>query len=327
MRWLMLFFVFSAAICGCATPHRKGSAKAWMEEEGRIKILTTTAQIGDLVQKVGGERIHCLVLIQGDLDPHSYELVKGDDDKVRAADLVFYNGLGLEHGASLSQLLRTEPTAYALGEAIYHAHPEKILWREKAIDPHLWMDVGLWKEGIWVVMEHLVQCDPEGEAYYRERALCAAAEMDRVDRAMQERLQALDPTRRYLVTSHDAFQYFVRAYLAVPGELSWRERLAAPEGLAPEGQLNPVDLQRTLEFLRMHQVQMLFPESNVSPDAIRKIVVSAQEMGLTVHLCREPLYGDSLGGGGRESLSYLDAMERNAEIIAFHLGSEAGVGK
>lgn len=309
MNRIVFFILCIASACG----HRSHS-REWMQDNGKIKVLSTLSQIGDLVKAVGGERVDSLILIQGDLDPHSYELVKGDDDKVARAQAIFYNGLGLEHGASLAALLHSEEKALAIGDAIREKAPDRILYRGSQPDPHIWMDISLWEEGIDIVRDRLTEIDPAGKAEYAERALAFHQEMQRADRAVQERLGSISVEKRYLVTSHDAFQYFVRAYLAPQGESSWHSRLSAPEGLAPDGQLSPLDLQRTLDFLKEHRVEVIFPESNVSRDSIRKIVSSAHEMGLDVVLCTEALYGDSLGGK-----PYVEAISHNAEIIALSL--------
>jgi manganese/zinc/iron transport system substrate-binding protein len=116
------------------------------------------------------------------------------------------------------------------------------------------------------------------------------------------------------VTSHDAFHYFTKSYLADPEEVNWAERFAAPEGLAPEGQLNPGDIQKIVDFLRARNICVLFPESNVSRDSIRKIATVGRELGLEVCICSEPLYGDSMG-----QLTYLEMMRHNAQTIANHL--------
>lgn len=286
----------------------------WMQSDGKIKILSTTAQIGDLVYEVGGERVDGLVLIQGDLDPHSYEIVKGDAEKLQRADLIFYNGLGLEHGASLSTILNGSPKSTAIGEKISAAYPDRILLKDGMIDPHIWMDISLWEKGVDPIVEALSQHDPEGADYYRKRGEVLSEKMVLAHSEVQSLLQQIPASQRYLVTSHDAFHYFTRSYLAEPGEPDWRERFAAPEGLAPEGQLNPRDIRKIIEYLREKRVFVLFPESNVSRDSIRKIALAGKEMGLDIQICSEPLYGDAMS-----DLAYLDMMHKNAETIAKYL--------
>ena len=120
------------------------------------------------------------------------------------------------------------------------------------------------------------------------------------------------------MTSHDAFSYFTKAYLADPGEQDWSKRFAAPEGLAPDGQLSPIDIQNIINFLKLHPISTLFPESNVSRDSVAKIVAAGNESGLHLRLCKEPLYGDSMCG-----LSYFEMMKKNGEVISFYLQLES----
>lgn len=286
----------------------------WMEENGKIKVMSTTAQLGDLVAAIGKDRVDPWVLIQGDLDPHSYELVKGDGEKFARADLIFYNGLGLEHGASLSSLLHSSPKAVAVGEKIASDYPHRILKRGEVIDPHIWMDISLWQTAIQPIVEALSRLDPEGAGYYEEQGRALAQEMQAAHTEIYSRLQQIPSERRYLVTSHDAFQYFTRGYLADPGETNWMGRFAAPEGLAPEGQLSPHDIQKIIDYLREKKVAVLFPESNVSRDSIRKIASAGRELGLQVKICTEPLYGDAMSG-----LAYLEMMSKNADTISRYL--------
>lgn len=318
-RYKKIFSLLFAVLflCGCLSCSRssgRSNLKGWMEESSRLRVLSTTAQVDALVSSIGGERVHTWVLIQGDLDPHSYELVKGDSEKFALAQWIFYSGLGLEHGASLSSILHGSPKATAVGEKIALTHPDKIVKRGSIVDPHLWMDISLWKLAVPSIRDDLSRLDPEGASYYAERAERLMEEMDRVHEGIQQRLSSIPSSKRYLLTSHDAFRYFTRVYLADPGESGWSSRFAAPEGLAPDGQLSSVDIQRMIDFVRANRLTVVFPESNVSPDSIRKIATAGSEMGLTLRVCDEPLYGDSMSG-----LSYFEMMEANAEVIARYL--------
>ncbi len=282
----------------------------WMQDNGKVKVLSTIAQIGGLVAEVGGERVDGWVLVSGDLDPHSYELVKGDGEKVSRADLIFYNGLGLEHGAGLSALLKASPKAFAMGESIRDVAQDQILQKDGIVDPHIWMDVSLWQKSVLQIVNRLGDADPAGASYYKERAERLEKEMERLHLSIYDLLQSVPSSKRYLVTSHDAFRYFARAYLADPGEADWSSRFTAPEGLAPDGQLNPIDIRRAIDFLKSHGISVVFPESNLSREALAKIAASSRELGFDVRLCSQPLYGDSMSG-----LSYFEMMRRNAEVL------------
>lgn len=318
-RYTKIFSLLFSILClcgwfGCSRLPTRSNLKNWMEESSRLRILSTTAQVDALVSAVGGERVHTWVLIQGDLDPHSYELVKGDAEKFALAEWVFSSGLGLEHGASLSSVLRGSSKTTAVSEKIASMHPDRIVKRGSVVDPHLWMDISLWKLAVPAIRDDLSRLDPEGESYYAERAQHLMEEMDQVHGRIQHRLASIPSSKRYLLTSHDAFRYFTRSYLADPGEREWTDRFAAPEGLAPDGQLSSIDIQRMIEFVRANRLTVLFPESNVSRDSIRKIASAGSEMGISLRVCEEPLYGDSMSG-----LSYFEMMETNAEVIARYL--------
>lgn len=312
---ILLTMTFLSLFWGCTRNSGKSaSLKYWMQDSSELRVLCTTAQVGDLVSNIGGEKVKVWILIQGDLDPHSYELVKGDDEKIIHADMIFYNGLNLEHGASLSSSLLSRSKVFALGEQIKDRFPEKILKKGEIVDPHLWMDISIWQLAIGPVVEELCRQDPENAPYYKERALALEDRMEKGHLALLQKMGQIPVEKRYLLTSHDAFRYFARGYLSCPGEAEWQQRFAAPEGLAPDGQLSSVDIQRMVEFLSAHRVSVLFPESNVSQDSIQKIADVGRDLNLDVRVCLEPLYGDSMG-----NLSYLEMMEKNGDVIKRYL--------
>lgn len=285
-------------------------------------MLSTIQMINDLVKSVGGDYVDSLTLIQGELDPHSYQLVKGDDEKLSFADLIFYNGLGLEHGPSLQHYLETHKKAIGLGNYIKKEYPGLILTHQGQLDPHVWMDISLWSKTVPLIVETLSQKDPAHQKIYEERGQALINEMLKVHKQVGDLLQEIPEKKRYLVTSHDAFSYFTRAYLATPEDLvrgEWQERFQAPEGLAPESQLSPHDIRLIIQHLQQFHINVLFPESNVSKDSIQKIVSAGNEKGLHLHISKEPLYGDAMGSPGSDGDTYLKMILSDARIIQSEL--------
>ena len=127
--WILVLLCISA----CSGPERADEWKQWKTDNGKVKVLTTIAMIADLVKAIGDGHVDTLTLIKGELDPHSYQLVKGDDEKFASAQLIFFNGLGLEHGPSLQQQLYHSPNAIGLGDKIKDADPKKILYYKKLL--------------------------------------------------------------------------------------------------------------------------------------------------------------------------------------------------
>jgi manganese/zinc/iron transport system substrate-binding protein len=278
--------------------------------------------ISDLVKHVGGEHVDVLTLIQGEMDPHSYQLVKGDDEKLASAQLIFYNGLGLEHGASLSRYLQKNPKAIGLGNKIEQKNPSLMIWVNGQKDPHIWMDISLWAQAIPFIVEALSQADPVHQADFQSNGERWLAEMLASHQQVKSMMQEIPQEKRYLVTSHDAFNYFTRAYLAESTEMEkgeWHKRFVAPEGLAPESQLSATDIQAIIDHMHRYQIEVLFPESNVSRDSINKIVQAGREKGLELKLACCPLYGDAMGASGSEGDSYLKMIVYNAKMIASYM--------
>lgn len=294
----------------------------WMEENGKKKVLTTTSMIGDIVHYIGKEKVDTLTLIHSEIDPHSYELIKGDDEKLARADLIFYNGLGLEHGASLAYYLTSSDKAFSLGEAVKEKFPKKIIYtREGTIDPHIWMDVEIWSYTIDDVVEQLSKLDPEGTEEFIKNGNHLKKEMHTLHSEIKNKFKQIPSENRYLVTSHDAFQYFAKSYLADEGEEEnkWKKRVSAPEGLAPEGEISPKDIKKVIDFLHQNEVAVIFPESNVAKYSLEKIVTDAHKMGLMIKIAQSPLYGDTMPKQ-KEGLSYLNMLRHNAKVIAENIG-------
>lgn len=322
LRISIFLFLLINLLGGCSSSPRQEASKQWMREDGRLKVLSTTAMAGDLVNQIGGPYVSNFVLIGDELDPHSYQLVKGDDEKLARADLIFYNGLNLEHGPSLQAALINNPKANALGDAIIKAHPEKLLRVGEQKDPHIWMDISLWAEAIPSIVEALSKADPQHAKEFADKGKTLHDEMLHVHDLVYSQLQAIPSRKRYIVTSHDAFNYFTRAYLAEKNELAsgiWQERFAAPEGLAPDSQLSTSHIQAIMEHLDKYHITVLFPESNVSKDSIKKILSAGQEIGLPLAIASEALYGDAMGPPGSDGDTYLKMILHNAHILIRYL--------
>lgn len=310
---------------GCSSDQhaaRQAHFQKWIENNGKVKVLSTTAMINDLVKQVGGEHVDTTTLIQGELDPHSYQLVKGDDEKLKFAHIIFYNGLELEHGPSLHRYLIQDPKALSLGDSIDRQYPGTVIDVLGQKDPHIWMDISVWSKAVPFIVDALSRHDPSHAEDYQAKGMQLQKDMDNTHLQVREIMYQVAPNKRFLVTSHDAFHYFARAYLADDQEREsgeWKKRFAAPEGLAPESQLSASDIKAIIDHLRNYQIDLLFPESNVSKDSIRKIVEAARGHGLTVAIACCSLYGDAMGPPGSEGDSYLKMLLYNARTLSSHM--------
>jgi len=319
---LASIFSLSLLMIGCSSgDNHKHSTNQWMQHNGKVKVLSTIAMIDDLVKQIGGEYIDSTTLIKGELDPHSYQLVKGDDEKLAFADIIFFNGLGLEHGPSLQAFLKNQHKAIPLGNRIMENNPPLLLYFRGQADPHIWMDISIWAETIPYIVKALTSKDPAHAIDFEKNGDLLMHSMMQAHHEARKKLQDIPSSKRYLITSHDAFNYFTRAYLASDGESheSWQNRFAAPEGLAPESQISTSDIQAIIDHLSKFNIHVIFPESNVNRDSIRKIVQAAKSKNIDVRIANVSLYADAMGPPNSDGDSYLKMMRHNVNAIATNI--------
>lgn len=320
-RLLSLFTLFSL-FCACSQTARDNS---WFDQDQRLAVLSTTEMIESLVREVGKEEIKSLSLISHGLDPHTYELVKGDDEKLLRADLIFFNGLGLEHGSSLKYALQTNPNAFSLSQEL---GKDAIIYHGSTPDPHIWMDLSLFSKTIDTIVFELTRARPDKQEFFEQNGNALRKRLLALHNDAKALFTEIPPEKRYLVTTHDAFHYFARAYLATKEELkgeAWRIRCKAPEGLAPDGQISITILEDLLRHIRTYRVTSLFAEEAINQDSLRKLVEAARETGMEISIPAQTLYSDSLGGPGSPVENYFQMIPYNSKIIAEHIGRNGGV--
>lgn len=301
-------------LCSIGCEKKSNLLEQWIQSNNKIKVLSTTTIIDDLVGQIGGDHIDHIPLIQGDIDPHSYELVKGDDEKLSYAQIIFYNGLGLEHGASLRYRLENNPQAYSLGGFIHEKYPDLILYENNQIDPHIWLDLSLWTTTIELIVEKLILIDPVHQEDYQKNGQRVKETLLKLDQNLQNRLDKIAPEKKYLVTSHSAFNYFARRYLSKQ-DSNWKDHVCSPEGIAPDGQLSCHDIQTVVDYIKKNHIETLFCESNVGKDSLNKVVSVCLEQGLKIRIYEACLYSDTLGGYGSNYETYYKMMEHNVTIL------------
>ena len=297
--------VIGLALAGCAAS--PGSA----EDDGLLRVTVTTTHAADLLRTVGGEHVDVTALMGPGVDPHLYRASQGDVRALVAADLVVYHGLFLEgrmadvlEGGGLDRVLALAD-ALPAGELLPSAD------YSDQYDPHVWFDPELWVQVVDPVVAELSALAPEhaadftqGGAEYVEAALDAHADAAAL-------LDEVPQHRRVMVTSHDAFGYFGRAYdLEVHGV----------QGLSTEDEAGVADIRALVDLLVEREVPALFTESSVSPASIEAVREAAADRGWEVEVPEQGLYSDALGEPGGPAGTYAGMLRANAEIVATALG-------
>ncbi len=314
---LLLLTLVSTLLLGGCSPSPKQTLTS-----PKKQVVCTIGMIADVVRAVAQDRLKVTTLIKEDLDPHTYVPIKGDDEILSSAGLVFYNGLGLEHNPNIKRHLQNHPNSHGFGDYINQHYPELILKIDGQLDPHIWMDVSLWEKGVQLVIEQLSKFDPQNAAFFQENGVILREKMKNTHAKILALMQEIPPENRYLITCHDAFFYFTKSYLSHLDEAkdgTWKKRFIAPEGLAPDCQLSTGDIQKVIHYIQEHQVMTLFPEFNVNLDSIHKIQDASSRYGIKVQIAPQCLYGDTMSKNSSSDGSYLDLIFQNAQVIHKYL--------
>lgn len=304
---LLLMTAFGCAREHHAAPHEPRTLKITKTFHGDypIRAVCTTGMVADLVRTVGGPQVNVEQLLGADVDPHQYKATPADVAQLGGAHVIFFSGLHLEGKMAdlLERLGRTLP-AVAIGEYLPH---DKILTDpEGRPDPHVWFDVALWSQGVAVVADALGQHDPANASAYKERAEQYQAELAKLHAKVAKRLAGIPKERRVLITSHDAFRYFERAYAI---------EVRGIQGISTESEASVRDVNRLVDLITRRQIKAVFVESSVNPRNMLALVEGCKARGHDVTVGGQ-LYSDAMGAPGTPEGTYAGMVLHNVETIA-----------
>ena len=278
-----------------------------------LDVVATTGMIGDAAAQVGGARVDVTTLMGPGVDPHLYKASEGDVGLLAGADLVFFNGLHLE--AKLSEVLeRLEGRTVAVTERLDRSRLLAPPQFAGAYDPHVWFDVRLWMRAVERVRDALVDLDPAGRRQYEANAERYLAELRALDAYVREQAGRVPRGRRVIVTAHDAFNYFGRAYgFDVRGL----------QGISTVSEAGAAEIQELARFIAERRIPTIFVESSVSPRAIEAVREAVRARGFDVGI-GEQLFSDALGDPDTPEGTYLGMVRHNVDAIVTGLTREAG---
>lgn len=279
-----------------------------------LRIVTTIAQIADVASRLAGERAQVRALMGEGVDPHTYRQTRADILALRRADLVLANGLHLEAQLDdfLSELARERPVL-RLAELLPR---ERLLENPEfasRFDPHVWMEVDLWRFVVGLVRDALLRLDPAGEAAIRERAAAFDAELVALERYVRDVLATIPRAKRVVISAHDAFNYFGRAYdLDVIGI----------QGLSTESEAGLAEIEALVRLIVERGVEAVFVESSVAERNVRALVEGAAARGHRLRIGGQ-LFSDAMGPPGTYEGTYVGMIDHNATVITRALGGRA----
>lgn len=287
--------------------------------DGKIKIVTTIGMITDIVERVAGDRVSVSGLMGPGVDPHLYKASAGDINRMSEADIIFYNGLHLE-GAMTEVLekLNSRVKTVAVSEGINKAQLLSPTEYEGAHDPHVWFDVKLWMKAVESVTNALEEVDPGGKQDYETRSAVLLSEMEELDDYVRAQAERVPVETRVLITAHDAFNYFGRAY---------GFQVRGLQGISTAAEAGTGDVQSLVDFIVDRKIPAVFVESSVPPRNIEAVQAAVKSRGFDVRIGGE-LFSDAMGDKGTPEGTYIGMVKHNIDsIVEALLGQTEIVGE
>lgn len=272
-----------------------------------LNLVATTTMLADLSEIIGGDHVTVNGLMGPGIDPHLYQASAGDVSLMQKADVVVYNGLHLEGkmGEIFESLTGRGSTVICIEDGL--DEEDLLSWEDDTSihDPHIWFDVSLWKDAARTVADKLSEADPEHSEDYANNLKEYLVELDDLDAYIKDRVSEIPKEQRILITAHDAFQYFGRAYgFEVKGL----------QGISTDAEAGTADVSNLADFITDHKIKAIFVESSVPPKTIEALQAAVKAKKFDVSIGGQ-LYSDSLGGEDSGTETYILTVKANIDTI------------
>jgi len=275
-------------------------------KDGRIRIVTTTGMIEDAARNVVGAHAEVEALMGPGVDPHLYKATQGDLSKLTGASIVFYNGLHLEGKMvdALEKLGRSRKVI-AVSDGLDTSKLRRPAEFQGNFDPHIWFDVKFWSGTVRKIADEMKALDPPNAADYEKNAVAYMARLDSLDAWVRAEIATIPKEVRVLVTAHDAFGYFGRAYdIEVRGL----------QGISTVSEFGLADISSLVDMLAGRRIKAVFVESSVPRRSIEAVVQGVRARGHNVAIGGQ-LYSDAMGAAGTPDGTYIGMVSANVNTI------------
>lgn len=265
-----------------------------------LNVVTSFSILGDITQEVGGKNVNVTTLVGPDGDPHTFEPSPKDSAALSKADVVVVNGLGLE--GWLDRLVKAsgfKGTLVVASDGVKtHTLDED---GETVTDPHAWNSAANGALYAQNILSGLVNADPQDKAALEASGKPYIAQLTELDAWAKARFSQIPQEKRKVLTSHDAFGYFGRAYGV---------EFLAPQGLSSESEASAAQVAALIKQIKADGVNTWFMENQLDPRLVKQIAsaTGAQPGG--------ELYPEALSAKGGVADSYVKAFRHNVETIA-----------
>jgi manganese/zinc/iron transport system substrate-binding protein len=270
----------------------------------KTNVVCTTSIIADVVSIIAGDKLNVEGLMGAGVDPHLYKASAKDVRLLSDAAMIFYNGLHLE--AKMDEFLiklKDKKTVVSISDSI----DKKMLIKVDNLlyDPHIWFDLELFSIAVLEIKDQLVKEYPEFNDYFEKNYKQFMTQLNQLQHTNINLINMLKDNQKVLITAHDAFSYFGRAY---------NFEVIALQGVSTQSKAGLADVEKLASLIVEKQVPAIFIESSVSPRQIRAVQDAVRAKGWNVEIGGE-LFSDALGEKGTKEGTYLGMFDFNVQTI------------
>lgn len=264
-----------------------------------VEAVASFTVLADMVRHVGGDRVHVTTLVGPNGDPHAYEPSPDDARRVKAADVVFVSGLGLE-----GWMTRLITASGYRGKAVVTTTGIRTRRMEEdgkqITDPHAWNSAANGMVYVQNIVSALAAADPEGAADYRANGERYSAELQQLDTYARQQIAAIPQAKRKVLTSHEAFGYFGAAYGVT---------FLSPVGLSTESEASAQQVAALIRQIKSESVRTYFLENSNDPRLVQQVAraTGAEPGGV--------LYVESLSPPGGPAATYAAMVRSNVDML------------
>jgi len=280
----------------------------------QLQVVASFSILADLVKQLGGDRVEVTSLVGPNGDAHVYEPTPSDANRLMQAKVIFVNGFGLE--GWITRLIKASGSKALVVVASNGVKPidadedehgrEKAIGRAHRFDPHAWQNVANAKLYVVTIRDALIQADPEGKATYQANTAQYRAKLDELEQDVVAAVARIPASKRKIITTHDAFGYFAKAY---------GMQFIPLQGISTEAQAAAKDVAKIIRQIRAQRVSAVFLENVTDPRLMEQI---AKESGAKIG---PKVYSDALSNPIGPAATYIDMIRHNIRAFSEALTS------
>lgn len=276
----------------------------------KTEVICTTGVIADAIKNILPPNFEVMALMGPGVDPHTYKSKTSEMKLMMEADAIVYNGIHFEANL-IDAIKEISKTGFvtSLGDIVPEERLRKAAEFGSTYDPHFWHDVNLFATSIKLAGERFAAQYPASKNYIDSATSVYTNELFATEEYIKSEMAKIPDSSRVLITAHDAFGYFGRAFnLEVKGV----------QGISTAADISIRGITELTDFIVRRKIPAIFVENSVSEKNINSIIEGCKAKGLDLKI-GGTLYSDGLGDANSNAETYIKMIKMNTNTIVSSL--------